>query len=228
MNSIIDDIKQRCSDLFPDKLIFSPLNESLNRSFIISGTDLSPAWNIHNGERFEVNARRWFDNFWIYLQINFIQQPIESKLPRGYTQKQYFELLDKKFLIINKQHFNVIISISLFQGGYLKEEKTQLFRAEWDNYKENIDHPQPHWHFYPKGRMTLDFDPNPTIDFLEETPMEEIDLKRMHFAMNGQWAQNGNHIHSINDKKDIVNWLVGILRHIKKQLEVTKALKRYY
>lgn len=162
------------------------------------------------------------------MEINFVQQPIESKFPKGWNKKEYFELLDKKFLKINSEYFNVILSLSVFQGGYQKEEKTQLFRAEWDNHKDNKDHPQPHWHFYPMRKTDSDFEAEETIDFLEESIKEEIDLKRMHFAMNGQWAQNGEHIHSINDKKCIVNWLAGILRHIKRQLEITKTMNQLY
>ena len=136
------------------------------------------------------------------------------------------------FLKINNEYFNVIISISIFQGGYQEKEKKQLFRAEWDNFDDNKIHPQPHWHIYPEENLIsaeddiIDFDINENDDFLDDASLQKIDLKRMHFAMNGQWSQNGTQIHRINDSKVLVNWLAGALGHIKEQLRETKTTKR--
>lgn len=232
MKKIIEDIKNTCSDLFESKLVFSSLNPELNRAFIITGKDLSPASNNYNGIPELINALKWFNNFWIYISINFEPISSESKFPRDYNKKKYIEILDSNYLKIKNQYYNVIVSISVFQGGYQANEKKQLFRAEWDNYDDNKVHPQPHWHFYPEENLlsdkddTFDFVLDEKNDFLVDASLHKIDLKRMHFAMNGQWAQNGHQIHKICDSKILVNWLYGALSHIKEQLKETKTMKR--
>lgn len=222
MNQIIEDIKTACSDLFPNKLFFLSLSD---QTFVISGNNSSTALNNHNGNLYEINVQNWFENFWLYLEINFVQYPVESKFSRGGNKKEYFELLNNNFLKIKDEYYNLFISLSIFQGGYNKEEKKQLFRAEWDNYENNEFHPQPHWHFYPKENKTIDFKAEDSTDFIVDDTKKEIDLKRIHFAMNGEWAQNGEHIHKINSSKALVNWLSGALKHIKEQLEKTKTIK---
>ena len=224
MNRIIEDIKSACTDLFSEKLVFISLS-GLERSFIISGSYVSPALNNHNGTYEPINVIKWFKDFWIYIEINFKQVPVESKFPARFDKSDkdaYFEIFNKNYLKINKEYYNVIISISVFQGDYQKEEKKQLFRAEWDNYEDNKFHPQPHWHFYPDENTTFDFETDDGIDFLEDETKKEIDIKRIHFAMNGEWTQNGEHIHKINSSKVLVNWLSGALKHIKEQLKDSK------
>jgi len=232
MNKTVEDIKNACSDLFDRKLVFSSLNKEINRAFVISGDDLSPALNNHNGAFEPINTLKWFNNFWIYIEIKFKPIAIESKFQKGFDKKEYFKQLSDVFLKINNEYFNVLISISIFQGGYQENEKKQLFRAEWDNYDDNKIHPQPHWHIYPEENLISDEDDiiefgiNENDDFLKDASLQKIDLKRMHFAMNGQWSQNGTQIHRINDSKVLVNWLAGALGHIKEQLKETKTTKR--
>lgn len=226
MNKTIEDIKNTCSDLFESKLVFSSLNTEINRAFVITGNDLSPALNNHNGTREPINTLKWFNNFWIYIVINFKPIVVESKFTKDFNKKKYFEIVDSNYLKIKNQYYNVIVSISVFQGGYQANEKKQLFRAEWDNFDDNIIHPQPHWHFYPEEDVIIDFAMDEKNDFMENESLRKIDLKRMHFAMNGQWSQNKTQIHKINDSKVLVNWLVGALRHIKEQLRETKTTKR--
>ncbi len=231
MIKTIDDIINTCSDLFDRKLVFSPFNKDINRVFVISGDDLSPALNNHNGEFEPINTLKWFNNFWIYIEIEFKPIAIESKFQKGFDKKEYFKQLGDMFFRINNEYFNIIISISIFQGGYQENEKKQLFRAEWDNFDDNKIHPQPHWHVYPEENLKSgkddisDFDIDDKDDFLEDASLQKIDLKRIHFAMNGEWAQNGIQIHKINNPKILVNWLAGVLYHIKGQLKETKTMR---
>lgn len=231
MNKIVEDIKNACSYLFDEKLFFFSLNKKINQVFVISGNELSPALNNHNGMFEHINTLKWFKNFWIYIEIKFVPETIDSKFPKNLNKKEYYEMLDSNYLKIKNQYFNVIVSISVFQGGNEANEKKQLFRAEWDNYENNKIHPQPHWHVYPEeNKISVtneinDFEIEEKDDFLEDVSLEKIDLKRIHFAMNGQWSQNGSQIHRINDSKVLVNWFVGALGHIKEQLKETKILK---
>lgn len=234
MNEIIEKIKTACNDLFDEKLLFTSLS-GVDRNYKITGVDLSQALNNRNGTYEPINVLKWFNDFWIYIDINFKQVLVESKFPSRFNKSDkqaYFDKFNKEYLKINNEYFNIIITISVFQGDYQAETKKQLFRAEWDNYENNEFHPQPHWHFYPEkdsySNLEVDieeFETEDNIDYIEVETKKEIDLKRMHFAINGQWAQNGIHIHKINDSKLLVNWISGILRHIKDQLEKTKTLK---
>ncbi|MEB3193352.1 MAG: hypothetical protein VKL42_23665 [Snowella sp.] len=46
-----------------------------------------------------------------------------------------------------------------------------------------------------------------------------VEIKKIHFAMNAQWSDNGSHIHEINDQETLFNWILGLLKNIKFQLE---------
>ena len=90
-----------------------------NRSFRLQMSDnTSTAYNSYGNEGENVNVIKWFANFWLFVEINFLN-------PKG-----------------------IIISLSVFEGEEIDKFKTQLFRAEWDDYEDgNNSHPQPHWHF---------------------------------------------------------------------------------
>ena len=46
-----------------------------------------------------------------------------------------------------------------------------------------------------------------------------FDTKKIHFAMSGLWHYNNEgHVHRIDDADKIVNWLRGLLEHVKCEL----------
>lgn len=147
---------------------------------------------------------KWFNDFWLYIEIRFERS--ESGIP------------------------NTFISLSIFQGDNSDDRKKQLFRAEWDNFDNNENHPQPHWHVYPNYSFEKTFneflemtdEANSFADLLNEEKSKLIDLKRIHFAMNGTWSNKGGHIHKISDENTIINWFQGVLAHIKSQLEYVR------
>jgi hypothetical protein len=220
MKDIVDKIIKACSGIFPNDIYFT----NLTNTFILQGN--SVAINNYNGRKDLVNVLYWFDNFYIYISINFIQQLVESKFKRDFDKNYYFNTLKENYLNLGENFYNILVSISVFQGGVECEDKKQLFRAEWDNYGDNKIHPQPHWHFYSEQKLKNGFDNEGEmdIDFLKDELQKEIDIKRVHFAMNGQWAEKGNHIHRINNQDAIINWFPGILSHIKDQLLQTKKI----
>ena len=221
MKSIVEKIRTACAGILPHDIYFS----NIKNSFILQGN--STAINNHNGSKDLVNVLYWFDNFYVYIIIQFIQMQIESKFTRDFDRKHYFDSLKENYLKIGANYFNVVVSISVFQGGEEYKDKKQLFRAEWDNYDSNKHHPQPHWHFYPEEKNNNDFNVDKMdMDFLQGGLQKEIDIKRVHFAMNGQWSENRSHIHRIICQDTIINWVPGLLSHIKVQLEETKKIKR--
>lgn len=130
-------------------------------------------------------------------------------------------------LIDNK----IFLSLSIFQGESHDDKKTQLFRAEWDNYDENKIHPQPHWHIYPHKYNSqthedfetfIGFTSEPTFeDVLNNNSGKIVDISKFHFAINGNWFNGDNHIKlcNVNEEKELKMWLNGLIIHIKEQLE---------
>ena len=180
-----------------------------NNVFLSSNNNPSEAINVRKNTKLPIKVINWFDDIWIYIEIKFIPN----------TQNILFP--------------NTFFSLSVFQGTVDDNEKTQLFRAEWDNYlkKDNI-HSQPHWHIYPHKYETKthqDFE-----DFIKYTEKDDdflsyknndkhlVEINKFHFAMNGQWSQNMSDIHSITEMNDLTNWFSGLLNHIKRELEYIK------
>ena len=202
MNNIILILNRIGQDYF-HKSIFKFRQKNFT-TWIIEGN--SSAVNYYKKDAYEVKVLKWFDDFWVYIEISFI--------PKQGTKRK-------------KQLPNIFFTLSVFQGKDYDNTKIQLFRAEWDNYEDLSDkHPQPHWHIHPFHKYVEDFielikeDEENFNSFLQNKNFPEIiNLRRIHFAMNGQWSENKPDVHKINVENDLLNWFSGVLSHIKKQLE---------
>ncbi|MHA1337873.1 MAG: hypothetical protein ACTSPW_19385 [Promethearchaeota archaeon] len=207
MNDIILELNKIGQNYFHESKF--KLKQKNFTTWIIEGN--SSAVNYHKNVAHEVKVLKWFDDVWIYIEISFV-----SKQRKRRKRK--------------KQLPNIFFTLSVFQGKDNDNTKIQLFRAEWDNYEDLSDkHPQPHWHIYPFHKYVEDFielikeDEEDFNSFLKKENFPEIiDLKRFHFAMNGQWSENKPDVHKINMEDDLLNWFAGVLNHIKKQLEYVK------
>ena len=205
LESIIDALNKSCGKYFTEST-FVLTKKSFNR-YVVSGNSCSKALNNYNNESQEVTVVKWFNDFWIYVDIKF-------------------RFKDKG---ASTAFPDIFISLSIFQGNPADSKKNQLFRAEWDNYRNPDEHhPQPHWHVYPTqydhqsfGDLlkTLKDDEDSFTALLDDTKSKFIDIKRIHFAMNGQWSSQGSHVHEINNEETIINWFYGVLGCIKAQLE---------
>lgn len=180
-----------------------------NNVFYSSSNYQSNAINIRKNDRTQIKVVNWFDDIWVYIEMKFIPNPKKGAFP------------------------NTFFSLSVFQGDIDDNEKTQLFRAEWDNYQDdNNFHSQPHWHIYPhkyKMKVHQDFE-----DFLELSEKDKdflsfkasnkdlIEINRFHFAMNGQWSENKSNIHTIKEMNDLTSWFNGLLNHLKTELKYLK------
>ncbi len=193
--NLIDEINKSCKIFFVESSFFL-YPSSVNR-FRISGDNTSKAINNYKNSREEINVIKWFGNFWVYLDIKF-------------------------------ENNNTFISVSIFQGERKDNEKNQLFRAEWDDYNNPDEkHPQPHWHITSNQAIENTFRELVEEDdeegfaalILNEEKTKIIDVNKIHFAMNGNWVNNGSHVHSINDNDKIVKWFQGLFSNMKVQLE---------
>lgn len=179
-------------------LKFEPLYSKELNIFKIQGT--SDAINSRRNEQEKVKVLPWFDDFYIYIEVRFLN---------NYTHK--------------------LISLSIFHGSINDIRKNQLFRAEWDDY--NIDfesRPQPHWHItrdnavYDKfSDLTNHSDEKEKVgfEFFEEVQTDVFDTKKIHFAMSGNWQNQISPVHKIDNASKVVDWMEGLLEHIKYELK---------
>ena len=165
---IIKELNRTCKLFFNDSSF--NLDQKTYNKFIISGDYLTTAINHYKSSQEEVKVLKWFNDFWLYLDIRFEKSELSE--------------------------INTFISLSIFQGEDSDNVKKQLFRAEWDNFDNNDNRPQPHWHIYPDYSFEKTFNEfleiadkdNGFGELLNEENSKKIDLKRMHFAMNGAWS----------------------------------------
>lgn len=202
---IIEKINKECKILFfePFRLISLSGHHNIYL-YRIEGNSL--ALNRYDLE--PVKVLKWFDKFWIFIEIKFILEKIK--------------ITNKVSHII---HTN--ISLSVYEGEDYDERKIQLFRAEWDDMNNiNEKHSQPHWHITSSQAIektfeeySNNFDNGDFISLLEKEKEKLFDVKQIHFAMNGNWQNNQPHIHKITDSDQVAKWLKGLLSHIRLELE---------
>lgn len=205
MDKTINNLIKIGRDYFGESFSFIPKNNV----FLSSNNNQSHAINIRKNNKLPVKVINWFDDIWVFIEIKFIPNPKKRAFP------------------------NTFFTLSIFQGTGDDNIKTQLFRAEWDNYPKNKNgHSQPHWHIYPhkyKTKVHQDFEDfikltetdNDFIAFKDNTK-DLIEINKFHFAMNGQWAKNKPDVHTIAEINDLTNWFGGLLNHLKKELEYVK------
>jgi hypothetical protein len=198
---VIDCCKKSVSRDFNLKSAGSHNNKFI---YVIQGT--SDAINRFDYPQESVKVLNWFDTFWLYIEFQFV-------------------LTNKKVGRTNNTEITTHISLSVFQEQ--DNEKYQLFRAEWDDYKdENQQHAQPHWHITSNQaienafeKYTDTFEKQEFIDLLQSEKQKVFDVKKIHFAMNGDWQNHNNHINKIDNEIQVANWLQGVLAHIRTELQ---------
>jgi len=201
---IITDINRVSKSYFPESSFY--LEPKSFYKYYSTGDYTSKAINHNKNSSEEINVVKWFDEFWIFIEISFNQS-------------------DKKTV-------NTFFSLSVFEGSSHEKSKIQLFRAEWDTYNNNLFHPQPHWHFYSHDgieNLVKDFadvintEQSDFIQLVNKDKSKGIEINKMHFAMSALWNQEiDGHIQSISKDSDLINWYQGLLSHIKTQLEFAK------
>ncbi|MDR2652442.1 MAG: hypothetical protein LBC68_09050 [Prevotellaceae bacterium] len=202
---IKESVNKGCKNFFDKRFELTKCETPNNRRlYVIKGT--SWAVNRFDIPQESVQVLNWFDDFWLYLEIKFSTNT---------------ETIRK-----NVKTFDIHISLSVFQGEDNDNEKYQLFRAEWADYNNPDEkRAQPHWHItssqaientfykYANSFVRDDF-----IQLLENEKQKVFDVKKIHFAMNGNWANNNMYIHKITDEQQVAKWLQGVLSHLRYEL----------
>lgn len=202
---IVEKINKECKILFVEnfKLVSYKGHHNI---FVYKIEGNSYALNRYDFE--PVKVLRWFDKFWLYLEVKFIVEKTKQI-------NKYIEIT----------HTN--ISLSVYEGDDDDEKKIQLFRAEWDDMNNPSEkHSQPHWHITSSQAIektfeeySNHFDNGDFISLLEQEKTKLFDVKKIHFAMNGNWQDNQTHVHTINSSDQVAKWIKGLLSHIRLELE---------
>ena len=145
-----------------------------------------------------VKATHWFDVFWYYVNIQ-VRKDTDgvSELP--------------------------FVSVSFFQDE--DDALVQLFRAEWDNFKQK-SHPQPHWHITNYKEMGFEsINDEPAVDddnpfAALETKVKKVELPKIHFAMAGDWHDSDKEcmVSDYTNENQLANWLNNLFDHVREEL----------
>lgn len=201
---IVDKLNKECKILFVEKFKLIPYTGHHNIFvFRIEGNSL--ALNRYDSE--PVKVLKWFEKFWLFIEVKFIVE--KSKIGNK---------------ILTNTHTN--ISLSVYEGEDNDERKIQLFRAEWDDMNNPAEkHSQPHWHITSSQAIektfeeySNHFDNGDFISLLEQEKSKLFDVKKIHFAMNGNWQNDQTHVHLIENSDKVAKWIKGLLTHIRIEL----------
>lgn len=207
---LIDSINNGCKNIFITT--FKLLHYYSSNNLIVYRLDgNSKALNRFEIPDEHVNVIRWFDDYWLFLEVKFVIV----------SQKKNRKL---------DNLINIQISMTFFQGLDNDDLKVQLFRAEWDDFNNpEENHPQPHWHITSNQAIEKTFeeysnafDNGDFISLLKHLQSKIVNIKDMHFAMNGNWQNGESHIHNIVDNERLVKWIQGVLHHIRTEIEYVK------
>lgn len=194
---LIKDINKSSSIYFTESTFI--LHPSTANRFKITGNNSSKALNNYNNASEEVTVIKWFDFFWIYIDLRFENQ--------------------NTFISISVFQGN--------PDDNIKHQLFRAEWDDYNNAEEK--HPQPHWHITSNQIIEKTFEELAKLDetesfvsLLQEEKSKIVDINKIHFAMNGNWINNDSHVHSLNNHEHITKWFTGLFAHLKTQLEYVK------
>jgi hypothetical protein len=194
---LISTLNNTCKSFFTESTFY--LHPSSTNRFTVSGSNTSKAINNYDSFREQINVIKWFDFFWIYIDIKFqdLNTLISLSVFQGGADDE--------------------IKHQLFRAEWD------------DYNDHNAPHPQPHWHVTSNQAIEKTFEEianygeeNNFLSLLAEEKSKIIDVNKIHFAMLGNWINDETDIHLITDERKIVKWFQGLLSNLKVQLEYVK------
>ena len=191
-SDLIKAINKGCNPFFQEPKFRLDFYRPGRNAFYYRINGYSSAINYRKNDKEKVSVLRWFNDFWLYIEIDFIEN-------------------------------DIFISISVFQGSENDDKKHQLFRLEWDDRDNHGErHPQPHWHITTDFAISESYkefvSDEETYESYELVKKDIIDIKEIHFAMNGNWHNDDSDVHKIDNEKKIVKWFQGVLNHLRVEL----------
>jgi len=195
---LISEINKSCRIFFLESTFYLQISKA-NR-FELKGNNLSKAINNYKNFGSEVSVLKWFDDYWVYLEIRFE----------------------------GKNSFITISIFQGEASDDVKNQLFRAEWDDYNNPDEK--HPQPHWHITSNQAIENTFTELIEDDkeegfaalILNEEKSKIIDINRLHFPMNGNWMNDDGHIHLINNNSKMVKWFQGFFSAMREQLELAK------
>ncbi|MCP9769173.1 hypothetical protein EGI22_14740 [Lacihabitans sp. LS3-19] len=192
----IKSINDSCKLLFHESHFYLNLTGSSSNSYVYRlNNSNDKAVNYYNNGGEQVSVLKWFNDFWVFIEIRIGQFGI--------------------FITISIFQGN--------ENDNIKNQLFRMEWD--DRIEHTETHPQPHWHITTDkaiGEKLKDFiseGENPTFDSFELVKSEIIEISKIHFAMNANWQNEDTHIHKINDEIKIAKWFRGLFNHLRHELE---------
>lgn len=199
---IVNSIKVGSRSFFQNSTFNLVLTDRSYKMCVYEIEGTSVALNINKSEKQQVKVLKWFEDFWVYVNIRFIEENI-------FVSMSIFQ---------GKE--NDLIKCQLFRAEWD------------DYHNENEQHAQPHWHFTTGYSVEQNFrqyselfDEGKSYETFEVTKLDIIDVNIMHFAINGNWHNDDNHTHLTNSGNHLTKWFQGIFYHLSVELKYAKDAK---
>lgn len=192
---LIQSINKTCAPHFGVSTFY--LHPKSANRFSISGSNTSKAINSYKNYREEINVINWFEEFWVYVDIEF-------------QEKNTF----------------ISVSIFQGEPSVINKKQLLRAEWDDYNNDEEF-HPQPHWHILNSEiidessfeSFARNDHENGFAALLEESNSRTINIDKMHFAMNASWTENQGNVLKINDIEKVSNWFNGLFSHLKVELQ---------
>ncbi len=192
----IKSINDSCKLLFRESQFHLNLTGSSSNSFVYRlNNSNDKAINYYKNSSEQVSVLKWFNNFWIFIEIRIGQSDVLITIS------------------VFQENESEIIKNQLFR----MEWDDRIDHIE--------THPQPHWHITTVKAISenlkdfLNDEDSSTFETFELVKSEIIEISKIHFAMNANWQNDDTHIHKINDEVKIAKWFRELFIYLRKELE---------
>jgi hypothetical protein len=191
----IKSINDSCKLLFHESHFYLNLTGSSSNSYVYRlNNSNDKAVNYYNNGGEQVSVLKWFNDFWIFIEIRIGQFG----------------------------SFITISVFQGDENDNFKNQLFRMEWDDRIDHDET--HPQPHWHITTDKAISanlkhfLDDDDNSTFETFELVKSEIIEISRIHFAMNANWQNDGTHIHKLNDEVKIAKWFRELFLYLRNEL----------
>lgn len=195
-SKFIESINVSCKLLFRESHFHLNLTGSSSNSYVCRlNNSNDKAINYYNNSSEQVSILKWFNNFWIFIEIRIGQSGV--------------------FITISVFQGN--------ESDPVKNQLFRMEWDDRIDHIET--HPQPHWHITTDKAISanlkdfLNDEDNSTFETFELVKSEIIEISEIHFAMNANWQNDGTHVHKINDEVKIAKWFRELFIYLRKELE---------
>ncbi len=170
----------------------------------------------------EVNATCWFDHFLFFICINFyenkpfvsvsffeekngsVQQLFRAEWDNYHPQEDYNHPQPH-------WHFTIPLNLRYATNAIPNGSEENIYCTLEDD--DNI------YRFLEEQTETDNIYSQLEDSKITSNDFNNTNIARMHFAMAGNWIYDTNMLCKIDDEKQLVDWLISLFNHVRKELE---------